>query len=89
MKIQTLEEFQKIKSISEDEFIVVIDYATGDTVHIVRCGFVKELDFETKVLENNEKFGEYCHFEIYEEVKQQIPSISICKHCSKHFREIK
>ena len=86
MKIQTLEEFRKIKSLSADEFIVVIDYATGDTVHIVRCVFVKESDFETKVLENKEKFGEYYHFETYEEAKQRIPSISICKFCSKYFR---
>jgi len=86
MKIQTLEEFRKIKNLSADEFIVITDSPTGDIVHIAMCDFVKDVDFRTKVLENKEKFGKYYHFKTYAESKQQIPSISICKHCSKYFR---
>jgi len=55
-------------------------------VHIAMCNFVKEIDFRTKVLENKEKFGEYFYFKTYAESKQQIPSISICKYCSKYFK---
>ena len=85
--IKTLEELREIKNQNPDEFIVITDSVTGDMIHSAMCSFVKDENFAIKVLENNEKFGEYYHFKTYEESKQQIPSISICKFCSKYFKE--
>ncbi len=73
LEIKNLEELRQIRNYRADDFIVITDIPTGDTIHIAFCKFVKESDFRVKVIENDGKFGKYYHFTNYSEAIREFP----------------
>ena len=54
------DEKQFIQAVSREGFIVILDIANGDEVHLPTCGFVKLESFSKKVVENQGSTG--CYF---------------------------
>ena len=58
-EIKTLEDFRQIQR-EEEGYIVITDIANPNRVHKPSCSFVKEENFEIKVIINRCKNGNYC-----------------------------
>lgn len=90
MEIISLTEFREIKNCKPNDLIVIMDGPTKvDRIHFVRCPFVNEDSFQTKVLANNKKNGSYNYYQNshYEQIKLKYKLGIDCIHCEKFARE--
>ena len=80
-EITTLEQFKKVKS-NKVGFIVIVDnYNQEDNkIHTPDCRTVMEEGFQKKVLNNNNKTGNYFYSDTIEEAKTKIGARE-CKIC--------
>ncbi|MBT2729502.1 hypothetical protein J7E63_21655 [Bacillus sp. ISL-75] len=76
--IKSLAIFEQLKQQGKGYFIIT-DTANPTKIHHVTCSFVSSNNFKTKVIDNNNKNGEYYWIEQWKSssVKNETP----CKKC--------
>jgi hypothetical protein len=67
---------------SGDGYFVITDSANGNRIHDVKCSFVTEENFATKVLKNRSKNGHYYWIDSVAEGISRFQA-QPCKHCCK------
>ena len=80
-EIKKLDEFQDLKS-SGMGFLLITDKPTGNVVHSIKCGHVKEEYFKTKVIDEGCKNGNYFLIDDIEGALGQY-NASKCQKCMK------
>lgn len=79
-KILTVQDFQRFKQL-EKGFICISDSTKSNKVHNIKCGYISEENFKTKVITNKEKQGSYFWSDNSDELLCNFKG-SLCKYCS-------
>lgn len=81
MKITSLSEFQRLK-LEDVGYVVITRKNAPSHAHSMRCRFVKDDDFQKKIIINKCKNGEYFWFNLITDAINEFPELIGCRHCN-------